>query len=133
MLARYEALIEVVDYRKEQIKRVFDELEFDEAPYWSSDGNVFIFNKVEGAYASDSILIWAENTWPEARGKTLDTCQELSSNPADGWAYFPVPPDNFLDVCNDLICRSLEVGLPLRGAIAVGDADVPPIFSSTLN
>lgn len=91
MLARYEALIEVVDYRKEQIKRVFDAMEFDEAPYWASDGNIFIFNKVDGAYASDSILIWAENTWPAARDKTLIECQELSRKPSSGWEYYPVP------------------------------------------
>ena len=48
-----------------------------------------------GAYASDSILLWANRA---------------------------LPCDDFLDVCNDLICHGLEVGLPLRGAVSMGEA-----------
>ena len=126
MQARYEALIKVVDYRKEQAQRVFGNLGFKEAPYWTAEGDVFTFNKVYGAYASDSILLWADRTWPEARGVELAVCRERATNPADGWIYHPIPCDSFLDVCNDLICRGLEVGLPLRGAIAVGEAVLNP-------
>lgn len=122
MLARYEALIDVVNYREEQIKRVFGDFGFREAPYWAAEGEVFIVNKIEGAYASDSILLWSNLTWPEARHSPDEDFQKLSDSPADGWMYHPIPCDNFLDICNDLMCRSLEVGLPLRGAIAVGDA-----------
>lgn len=122
MLARYEALIDIVNYRKEQIKLVFGDRGFVEAPYWSAEGDVSIFNKIHGAYASDSILLWAENTWPAARGRNVDECKGLATDSAHGWAYLPIPCDNFLDVCNDLICRSLEVGLPLRSAISMGDA-----------
>jgi hypothetical protein len=122
MLVRYEALIDIVNYRKEQIKLVFGDVGFAEAPYWSAEGDVSIFNKTHGAYASDSILLWAESTWPAARGRNVGECKVLATDPANGWAYLPIPCDNFLDVCNDLICRSLEVGLPLRGAISMGDA-----------
>lgn len=122
MLARYEALIDVVRYREEQVKQVFGDFNFQEAPYWSSDGDVFLFTKTQGAYASDSILIWANRTWPDARGMSLEELKGRPVSPEDGWKYQPVPCDNFLDVCNDLMCRGLEVGLPLRGAIAVGDA-----------
>lgn len=122
MLSRYEALIEVVNYRKEQVRRVFGDLGFSEAPYFSSDGDVFIFNEIHGAYASDSILLWTNRSWPEARGKTIEECKNHLNDPAKAWAFQPIPCDNFFDICNDIMCRSLEVGLPLRGAISVGDA-----------
>lgn len=122
MLARYEALIDIVNYRKDQIKLVFDDRGFTEAPYWNNDGDVSIFNKTHGAYASDSILLWAESTWPAARGKSLDACKQLDTDAANGWKYLPIPCDNFLDVCNELICHSLEIGLPLRGGISMGEA-----------
>lgn len=122
MLVRYESLIDVVNYRKEQRQHVFDTLGFSEAPYWTSEGDVSIFSEIYGAYASDSILLWANRTWPEARTANSDVLQISASNPADGWKFHPIPCDNFLDVCNDLMCRGLEVGLPLRGAIAIGDA-----------
>lgn len=126
MLARYEALIDVVHYREEQVKRVFGDFGFEEAPYWLNDGDVFLFTKTQGAYASDSILIWANRTWPDARGMCPEELKTHPSSPEDRWKYQPVPCDNFLDVCNDLMCRGLEVGLPLRGAIAVGDAILDP-------
>jgi|GEM_PF-1462228 len=122
MLTRYEALIDVVNYRKEQIQRVFGDFGFVEAPYWTAEGDVFTFTEVHGAYASDSILLWSNRTWPEARSMADDECRRLARNHADGWTYHPIPCDNFLDVCNDLMCRGLEVGLPLRGAVAIGDA-----------
>ncbi|MFL9709262.1 hypothetical protein [Methylobacillus sp. Pita1] len=122
MLARYEALIEVVKYREKQIKRVFGDFNFKESPYWLADGDIFMFTKTHGAYASDSILIWANRTWPDIRDMSLDELSDSLPSPADEWKYHPIPCDNFLDVCNDLMCCALEVGLPLRGAIAVGDA-----------
>lgn len=130
MLARYEALIEVVTYREEQIKRVFGDFGFEEAPYWSAEGDVMIFTKTQGAYASDSILIWGSRTWPEVRSISVDEMSSHSHSLEDGWKYHPIPCDNFLDVCNDLMCRGLEVGLPLRGAVAVGNAvlDLERIF-----
>lgn len=122
MLARYEALIDVVNYRKRHMQHVFGTLGFSEAPYWTADRDVFIFSETYGAYASDSILLWANRTWPEAREAGDEVFQAGANNLADGWKYHPIPCDNFLEVCNDLMCRGLEVGLPLRGAIAIGDA-----------
>lgn len=122
IVSRYEALIEVVDYRKQQIEHVFARLGFSEAPYWTAEGDVFIFSKTHGAYASDSILLWSNRIWPEVAQDSKDTFRPLARHPADGWKYYPIPADNFLDVCNELMCRGLEVGLPLRGAIAAGEA-----------
>lgn len=120
--ARYESLIETVTYREEHIKRVFGDFDFEEAPYWSADADVFLFTKTQGAYASDSILIWANRTWPDVRGMSQEKLLSHKASPSEAWKYNPIPCDNFLDVCNDLMCRGLEVGLPLRGAISVGDA-----------
>ena len=122
MHARYESLIEAVHYREEQIKRVFGGFGFEEAPYWSAEGDVSLFTKTQGAYASDSILIWASRTWPDVRAMSQEELSNQKPSPSDAWNYAPIPCDNFLDVCNDLMCRGLEIGLPLRGAIAVGDA-----------
>lgn len=122
MLTRYEALIDVVNHRKEHIKRIFGDLGFVEAPHWTAEGSVFFFNEIRGAYASDSILLWMNRTWPKARGMTLEECNAQAGDPAIGWTYQPIPCDNFFDVCNDIMCRSLEIGLPLRGAISIGDA-----------
>ncbi len=122
MLERYEALIDVVNYRKQHVQQVFGDLRFSEAPYWTAEGDIFIFTETYGTYASDSILLWAYRTWPEARNASEEAFRTSADNPADGWKFHPVPCDNFLDVCNDLMCRGVEVGLPLRGAVAVGDA-----------
>lgn len=122
MLARYQVLVDAVNYRKKQIARVFDDYGLSEAPYWTAEGDVMTFTKIRGAYASDSILLWGHRTWPKARGKSLQECADLSSDQVNGWAYQPTPCDNFLEVCNDLMCRSIEAGLPLRGAIAIGQA-----------
>jgi hypothetical protein len=122
MTERYKALIDVVNYRKEQVRRVFGEYGMEESPYWSREGDVFLFTQTHGAYASDSIMVWANRTWPEARGFDVEECKRRTAAEADGWKYHPIPCDNFLDVCNDVICRGLEVDLPLRGGIAVGRA-----------
>lgn len=122
MLAHYEALIESVKYRKEHERRVFIDMNFKESPYWSAEGDVSIFSKTHGAYASDSMLLWANRTWPEARAKSTEDFKRLSKDPASGWQYHPIPCDNFLEVCNELVCHGLEVGLPLRGAVSMGEA-----------
>jgi len=72
---RYGALMDAVNWRRAQ-----------------SAGSDL---RTHGAYASDSILLWANRA---------------------------LPCDDFLDACNDLICHGLEVGLPLRGAVSMGEA-----------
>ncbi len=118
----YEALIANIERRNEQMERVFGPMGFTEAPYWTSEGDVFIFNKVHGAFASDSLLVWSHRTWPDARAKSVEELRELSASGANGWMAQPIPGDNFLDACSDLICHSLEIGLPVRGALAAGSA-----------
>lgn len=118
----YEALISDVEARNRHMAKLFGSMGFSEAPYWTSDGDVFIFNKIFGAFASDSILLWAHRTWPDVRDKKREDLVRLAGNPADGWKAHPIPCDNFLDTCNEVMCHGLEIGLPLRGAISMGEA-----------
>lgn len=119
---RYDLLICGVDRHNEHNAEVFGDGDFKESAYWTAEGGVVIFTKVFGAYASDSILIWAHSAWPEARDKTNEQRSELAKDPARGWMFQTIPCDPFLTVCNELICHSIEVGLPLRGALSMGPA-----------
>jgi hypothetical protein len=127
MLQKYVSLIGLVNARNENMRRLFGEMGFSESAYWTSDHDAFIFSQLYGAYASDSLLVWAHTDFPAARyPAALDLTpaerQRRASEPGDGWQYHPIPCDNLLDVCNEMICHSLEIGLPLRGALALGEA-----------
>ncbi|MFH0771441.1 MAG: hypothetical protein V1933_02355 [Candidatus Omnitrophota bacterium] len=120
--AIYELLIEAVNKHNEHIDRVFGILGFSESAYWAAGGEIVIFNKVYGAYSSDTILVWSHSLWPEARDKTADQRNKLAEDPARGWIYKTIPCDVFLNTCNELICHSIEVELPLRGSLSMGTA-----------
>jgi len=122
MLRRYQDLMWAVIAPQLHQARLFGEMQFRESPYWLKEGGVFIFNKVHGAYASDSILLWSDRTWPGARGKTAEELDGISQDDAEGWVASPIPCDNFINACNELVCHGIEVGLPLRGALAAGQA-----------
>jgi hypothetical protein len=122
MARRYETLIDGVDQQNRRFAEVFGVFDFKESAYWSAEGEIAILHRLWGAYASDSILVWAHSAWPEARGKTPDELEELAKNPTEGWCYETIPCELFLRGCSELICRSIEVGLPLRGALAMGTA-----------
>lgn len=122
MYRAYSSLIEDIDARNEHMARLFGDMEFSEAPYWTAEGDVFVFNRIHGAYASDSMLLWTDRTWEEARVMSTRQLAAISLDRASSWLAYPVPVDRFLDACKELTCRAIEVGLPLRGAIAVGPA-----------
>ena len=127
MLQKYVALIGLVNARNEHMRRLFGEIGFSESAYWTSDHDAFIFSHLYGAYASDSLLVWTHTDFPAARyPAALDLTpaerHRRTSEPGGGWQYHPIPCDNLLDVCNEMICHSLEIGLPLRGALALGEA-----------
>ncbi|CAJ3681743.1 hypothetical protein [Burkholderia pseudomallei] len=127
MLRKYVALVDLVDARNEHMGRLFGEMGFKESAYWLSDGDAFVVSRLHGAYASDSLLVWTHTDFPEARHPAaVDLApaerERRASEPAEGWLYHPIPCDNLLDICNEMICHSLEIGLPLRGALALGEA-----------
>ncbi|MDP1926945.1 MAG: hypothetical protein Q8K62_00375, partial [Thiobacillus sp.] len=116
---KYEQLVEIVQVQNE-CHRALMEKGF-EGVFHAADGVVFSY-EVRAAYSSDSILIWANRCWDKARSHSKEELSELSKHPALGWLGCPIPPDIFLDMCSALICRSIEIGLPLRGAISMGEA-----------
>ncbi|WP_247258205.1 hypothetical protein [Pseudomonas moorei] len=127
MLEKYLELIHIVDQRNEATDRWFGSLNFTEGAYWTSEGNAFISARLYGAYGSDSILLFAhadfpENRYPEALNSSVEERQKWGEDPAQGWRYHTVPCDAFLDLCNEVICHSIEIGLPLRGALSIGEA-----------
>jgi hypothetical protein len=120
--ARYAALIDIVmesDRHRAEIDRFFPDRK--EGPYWCSEAKIVIDSRVYAVYASDTFLVWSNYTWSALHTEGEDELERLSQDPLHDWLFYPVPCDPFLDVCNELICRSLQVGLPLRGALAVGD------------
>lgn len=117
---KYDELIDIVNSRNAKMAEMFEHADFHESAYWSAEAEVCIFNRITGAYASDSILIWANSAYPEARGMTDSERIALAKDPASGWQYHPIPCDNFVNSCNELVCHSLEVELPLRGAVSMG-------------
>lgn len=119
---RYFSLIATVDRFNANTASIFGDLNFRESAYWTADGDVFVLNRIAGAYASDSIVVWAPSVWPEAREKTGEERAELAKDPAKGWVYATIPCDNLLNACNELICHSIEIGLPFRGALSMGPA-----------
>lgn len=121
--ARYAALIDIVvkaDERRAELSHFFPDQK--EGPYWCRDGEIVIHIHVHAAYASDTFLVWSHYTWTDLHTKSDEELQVLSGDPRHDWLFHPVPCDAFLDTCNEFICRSLQVGLPVRGALAVGDA-----------
>jgi hypothetical protein len=127
ILEKYTQLIGIVDQRNESTEQWFGPLNFSEGAYWVSEQDAFISARLYGAYASDSILLFAnadfpENRYPDALNSTPEERQLKGQDPAQGWMYDTVPCDNFLDLCNEVICHSIEIGLPLRGAISMGEA-----------
>lgn len=121
--ARYRALIDIVVKRDEHLadmKTFFPNLK--EGPYWCAGGEIVAMTRVHAAYASDTFLVWANYTWTDLHKYTEDELEKLSKDSNHDWLFQPIPCDAFLETCNELMCRSLQVGLPLRGALAVGNA-----------
>jgi len=85
--------------------------------YGTIDG-AFTLYEVNILYGSDSIFIWSSRTWEALTDVDNEIDRIHFSTP-----YFGKPRicDPFLDVCNELFCRSLELGFPLRGALSMGD------------
>lgn len=119
---RYDALIFPTNERKKEADEFFGPVQFKESAYWASERDVSVIHKIEGAYASDTIILWCNAYFPKARGVSEGERLKMSTNQSTGWEYHPIPCESFMKVCNELMCHSLEVDMPLRGAIAMGQA-----------
>ena len=128
MLARYMKLVEFVRDHNARHQYLVDKNIFE--PIWLDKGEILLHYPIGAAYASDSIIVWSPRTWKSCHsllreGRSLETIKKI---PEISWMAHPVPCDPFLDLCNELICRSLEMELPLRGAISIGDARIDGQF-----
>lgn len=95
---------------------------FDTSAYWTAEGDIVTPQPCEAAYASDSFVVWSHAYFPAARPLSQNERSAFAQDPKSGWKYSPVPCDQFLTMCCELMCKSVECGLPLRGAIAMGQA-----------
>lgn len=120
MATKYERLIDSVDQRNRHMAQLAECLHIEDEAIWSAEGDALVFNRVYGAYASDTILIWAHALFPEARGLSEQERILRAGNPSNGWKFLPIPCDRFLEACCEVVCVALELELPVRGAITMG-------------
>jgi hypothetical protein len=94
----------------------------DDNVFHTADREIAIYNHIKASYASDTLLIWSKHYFKEAQNKTLKELKKLSKNQESGWQYLPIPNDTvFLSAC-EIICSSIEVGIPIRGILCAGEA-----------
>lgn len=117
---QYQRLTTAVNDHNKHVEDVSGLLRFKESAYHCAGGEILVFQKINCAYASDSLLVWAHALFPEAREKSPNDRARLAVQRDCGWQYLPVPCDSFLNLCCEFVCLGIETGLPLRGAIAMG-------------
>lgn len=114
--SKYIQLTETIRSINDRYKEVISK-GFLEGSYWSNDG-IGLFYKTNVIYGSDSIIIWSDRTWDNF--KKVTDVEKI--HPSSMWESFPKACDPFLQICNEIICKSIELDLPLRGALSLGDA-----------
>ena len=122
MLDVYLQLIANVDFLNRRMEELYQDQNFPDTAIWTAEGGAVVLNRLQGAYASDSLTLWANHEFRAAHGLTSEQKSEKMKNPSFEWQYHPIPNDRIIDVCNELICHSLEIGLPVRGALTSGEA-----------
>lgn len=111
----YLQLTEIINNHNENYLELKKEM--PNGVYGTADGAYTLY-EVNILYGSDSIFIWSSRTWEALTNVNNDIERIHFSTP-----YYGKPRicDPFLDICNELFCRSLELGFPLRGALTMGD------------
>jgi hypothetical protein len=113
--SKYLELTESVRQINEKYKEVISK-GIKEGSYWAKN-NIGIFYKTNVLYGSDSIIIWSDRTWEEFKKVGDESKIHFTSK----WLAFPKACDPFIEICNEIICKSIELDLPLRGALSMGD------------
>ncbi len=133
ILEKYTDLISIVQKRNKSTNQIYSmnplyrEANFEEFAALTAERDVFVTTKLYGSYASDSIILFSHadfpmNRYPGVLKITDEERQNRKSDPDIGWQYNTIPCEYFLDLCNEVVCRSIEICLPLRGAISLGNA-----------
>ena len=112
----YLELTEIINKHNDHYKKL-KEINISPGVYAIQEG-IYVIYEVNILYGSDSIFIWSNRTWEE-----LEKVKNDINKIHFATQYFAKPRicDPFLEVCNEIFCRSLELGFPLRGAISMGD------------
>lgn len=118
---RYMNIIDFVRQKKERSKILTDKLKIT-GPFWLADGGVAEFYEINVVNSSDSILIWSNLAWKMVQNKSKEVLRKNESHPAYGHLSNPVPLLEFWNTCAEIICKSIEFDLPIRGAVSTGDA-----------
>jgi hypothetical protein len=116
---RYDILTESVRNINYQYQILFPDPKL-ESPIWIKDINNYtlrFFYRVYIHYASDSIILWCDRNWEIYNH--IETDDQVLEH--QRWVKYPKPCDPFVELCNEIICKGLEVGLPLRGSISIGE------------
>jgi hypothetical protein len=92
-----------------------------ELPIWTGPGELSIMSNVNGAYVSDSLVLWSKHEYDfEHKIKNPSNLDQLRQDPGEGYIYWPIPNDRLIESCAELICSSIECSMPIRGGIAAG-------------
>lgn len=119
MLKKYEELISIVNLKNEEHKK-YKEGKFHGA-FWlkmeDEDGvQPIVIHEIGGTYASDSIIVWANRRLLGVPIRVDTEQDEITLQSPNVFA------DSFLEVCSEIMCHAVEIGLPLRGGISTGNA-----------
>lgn len=119
MLQKYEELITIVNAKNDEHSR-YRKGNFHGA-FWlkieGEDGvHPIVLHEIAGAYASDSIIVWANRRLLGIPARIVTESEGMTFQ--SPYVY----SDPFLDVCSEIMCHAIEIGLPLRGGISTGAA-----------
>ena len=118
---RYSNILDFVRKKTERSKLISEKLNIT-GPFWLAEGGVAELYEINVVNSSDSILIWSNLAWKMVQNQTKEVLKKNESHPAYGHLSKHVPLLEFWNTCAELICRSIEFDLPIRGAVSTGDA-----------
>ena len=119
MLKKYEELISIVNRKNEEHERY--KKGKSHGAFWlkmedEDSMHPIVIHEIGGAYASDSIIVWANR---RLLGMPIRVDTEKEGITLQSPNVFA---DSFLEVCSEIMCHAIEIGLPLRGGISTGNA-----------
>jgi hypothetical protein len=118
---RYNNIVQLVKKNSEKNRTLFEKLNIT-APLLVADGPPVIFYEINAIYSSDTIMLWSNLAYKLVQDKSIELLKKNANHSAYGYLSNSVPLMPFLSMCAEIICTSIEIDLPLRGALAMGDA-----------
>lgn len=122
ILKRYNSIVSLVKGNSEKNRLLVECLNIT-APIHTKDGPPAFMYDVRAVYSSDTIMLWSNLAWRAVQNQSIETLKKNENHPAYGHFSKPIPLEPYLSMCAEILCRSIEIDLPLRGALAMGDAE----------